>query len=1077
MSRHAVPGTRRRTTQRRRRREVIAGSGSLTLLLAFVFGVPFALVAIGAFPRTMPSPQQVWTALSTQDDGRLAFILMAALVWVCWGLFVALTVREVGWAIRQRAALRSGAVVPAARPLAGLSVLQRPAATLVAAAAMLFVSSPASVTPAELPGNSAAQASTTMYWTPFQSGPVSMGPAPVALPTVDESAADAVPASSPDAKPALPSYTVRPHDTLWRIAGQHLGNPLRYHDIVALNADKVGPNNKIITGTVLVLPADATDLGTGGAARHVTVHAGDTLSGIAEREGISDWRHVWEANAGRVQPGGERFSDPNLIKPGWQLAIPAAAPAQRPPATVTPPSVPAPQTPALPAPAQRQAPPAQPAQPAQPAHPAQRAEPPRTPDLQPADRHNDPAPAIPVPVPQPGFGSIEASAAAEAQDAGESFPVRTATGIGALLAAAIIGLIALRRGRQQRRRRPGHALPMPKGEAAVVEHDLRTAADPLSVETVDLALRGLAASCHRDGVPLPIVRAGRLTPAQFDLYLAEPAELPAPWVGTADDAVWTLPAGAELVTGIDGEQIPAPYPSLVTIGQDIEDGHVFLDLEYLGALGIKGDPQRSREIMAALAVELASSRWADDLQVTVVGAYPELEDALETGRIRYLPAADHVLDDLAERAERDRRILASAGNGNLNQARAAGTAPGVWTPEIVLIAGEITEQQRARLSDLVNGMPRVAIAAVTSGEPIGDWCLRLDEDTAVLEPIMLWIRPQRIDDHTYGLILDVFGTTDEDAPPGKHSRDWLAEPTLAELPEADPYTAQHLREQLPDPQAVQEDQNHIQEQPPAQPLLLPHPPPRVLVLGPVDVADARGAVEPSKRNRLTELAAFLALNPGVDHAVIDAALWPAARVGHNTRNTAMSKLRRWLGVSSSAEDYLPRYMAESGYQLSPLVRTDWHEWCDLVSQGPERATTEALEQALTLVRGRPFEGVGTRRYAWAENAKQVMISTVVDAAYELARRRLMEGQWRAAEQAVVVGLTLEPGMERLWRVRILAAHLSGNPTAEKEAIDRLLAIAEELGGDLEDETAHLLEELRKPTSERDYRAVRAVRAL
>jgi hypothetical protein len=75
----------------------------------------------------------------------------------------------------------------------------------------------------------------------------------------------------------------------------------------------------------------------------------------------------------------------------------------------------------------------------------------------------------------------------------------------------------------------------------------------------------------------------------------------------------------------------------------------------------------------------------------------------------------------------------------------------------------------------------------------------------------------------------------------------------------------------------------------------------------------------------------------------------------------------------------------------------------------------------------------------------------------------MQGRWRAAEQAAVVGLTVEPGMERLWRIRILAAHSSGNQDAEKEAIDRLLAIADELGGDLEAETQQLLDQLRNTT--------------
>ena len=91
-----------------------------------------------------------------------------------------------------------------------------------------------------------------------------------------------------------------------------------------------------------------------------------------------------------------------------------------------------------------------------------------------------------------------------------------------------------------------------------------------------------------------------------------------------------------------------------------------------------------------------------------------------------------------------------------------------------------------------------------------------------------------------------------------------------------------------------------------------------------------------------------------------------------------------------------------------------------------------------------------------------MISAIVDASHELATRYLMEGRWRSAERAVVTGLTVEPGMERLWRTRILAAHSSGNPAAVQEAINRLLAITDELGGDLEPETEQLLADLRKP---------------
>jgi len=50
--------------------------------------------------------------------------------------------------------------------------------------------------------------------------------------------------------------------------------------------------------------------------RTYTVRPGDTLSGIAARFGIADWRTLYEANKGVVGP------DPNLILPGQVLTIP-----------------------------------------------------------------------------------------------------------------------------------------------------------------------------------------------------------------------------------------------------------------------------------------------------------------------------------------------------------------------------------------------------------------------------------------------------------------------------------------------------------------------------------------------------------------------------------------------------------------------------------------------------------------------------------------------------------------------------------------------------------------------------------
>ena len=50
--------------------------------------------------------------------------------------------------------------------------------------------------------------------------------------------------------------------------------------------------------------------------RTYTVRSGDTLSGIAARLGIGDWRSLHEANKGVIGP------DPDLIRPGQVLTVP-----------------------------------------------------------------------------------------------------------------------------------------------------------------------------------------------------------------------------------------------------------------------------------------------------------------------------------------------------------------------------------------------------------------------------------------------------------------------------------------------------------------------------------------------------------------------------------------------------------------------------------------------------------------------------------------------------------------------------------------------------------------------------------
>jgi DNA-binding SARP family transcriptional activator len=790
--------------------------------------------------------------------------------------------------------------------------------------------------------------------------------------------------------------------------------------------------------------------------KKITVHKGDTLSELAE-EHLGDahkWPQIYKASTDIRQPGGHHLTDPDMIDIGWTLEVPQKATqtshhkdVDQPPVTQAPSTgggevtsapveVPPATAPVQEVPAQPQAP-----APVESAAPAQ-SQAPATPQVDVAVEAD--------PVPLWAIGA----------------------GVGTVVAAGVISLVTYRRRRQLRAWRPGLRIPMPDPAAAATEQQLRAAAAPLSLAIVDRALRALSRDLSKADTALPVIHAARLSPERFELFLTDAVHLPAPWRGTADETVWMLDGvdAEDLPAGEDLSEIPAPYPSLVTIGEDEEHSNVLVDLEHLGSLGIVGDTEATREALAALAIELAVSPWADDLTVTVVGAFAELEGALQTGRVRYLPTVELAIADLEGRSAADHQVLADAGADDVTDARLCRVAPSTWSPEIVIVAGDLTARHRNLLTGLVEELPRVAIAAVTGAgiEPLGEWALHLHADrTAALQPVGLRITPQLIPAAAYTEMLNlVAAATYEDLIPASEEPQDAAEATLEAPssvvngqslptpPEPRVVVALPTRPAVDLPPVVEEAAED--DAPPAPVTTLPGPVPTIRLLGPVEIDDAEGPVEPSKRSRLLEYATYLHLHPAAPAGEIDAAIWPDRARDDNTttRNTATSKLRRWLGQDTAGELYLPL----NRYELRG-VASDWSTWQQLLHRGAKHASTAELDAALKLVRGRPFAGVHPRRYAWAEPARQQMTAEIVEASYELGRRRLMANDCRGVEAAVVVALAIEPALEHLWRLRILAAHHSGDHAAFEEAKARLLAVTDELGLDLEPETNELLADL------------------
>ena len=512
---------------------------------------------------------------------------------------------------------------------------------------------------------------------------------------------------------------------------------------------------------------------------------------------------------------------------------------------------------------------------------------------------------------------------------------------------------------------------------------------------------------------------------------------------------------------------------------------MLVDLEQITALGLEGSDAHAMPVLAALAVELATNPWADDLLVTLVGCLPELPRTVATGRLRHVERVEQLVADLEGRAVDVERVLRESGVEDLAVARANGLAEDAWSPEIVLMTHEVSPALRARLEDVLYRVPRVGMAAVTGGTSgLGEWRLRFDGDgsSARLEPAGLTLRPQRLAGAEYEHLLGVLQLSDADPVPG---RDWgallpVGEPALADLPVPSTgsrsvevrrlaSTAPEVPIQVDASSAV--DPSERSEQGVGEVVRLPGRAPAVQLFGPVTVLRATGP-EPvvvkdgravaNHVGRATALVAFLACTPqGATTEQVGAALSPVRRLSPSTIWSLASRTRRWLGNDHDGVPYYPRTPDAGAHRLNPAVRTDWSRWLELVGDDAAATPSERLVEALELVSGRPFDGVVERHYAWAEPLRQEMTAAVVDVAHEVARRALGSGDADTARWASRVGRRVDPVNELLWRDGLRAEYLAGNREAQRRFVDQLLALADDLESDLEPETERLLAELER----------------
>ncbi|MGW4516392.1 LysM peptidoglycan-binding domain-containing protein [Streptomyces sp. NPDC004393] len=649
---------------------------SLLVLAAAVAGLPLLLA--WATPVIWAATHDDLThLLDRQDTGSVFLLLLVAVGWIGWAQFSFCAVRELIAQLR-------GRTWHAPR---GMGASQRAAALLIGSILVLLPTSSALA--------SDAQAA------PAPTAGLVAGQPPQAAAQSDQ----ASPASSAST-PASRTYTVRetrPAESLWGIAERELGDGERWREIGDLNEGRTmadgtvfRANSFLQPGWQLQMPETATAAGgirtqlrdsaavadeKGGHV--VTVHSGDYLSKIAEKElgDGDDWPQLFEASRGKPQPHGlPEITDPDVIYAGQQVTVPGTQSGQprrdqghgeesgsqetTPSTTQNPDDTQKPggstgEAPA-PAPNQTQAPAPQSSAPTAPSS---------RPAEQPGQDQSSPsqaASATPKPSASVSASAATPSASAKPSRSAASSPapeapstapassplnLRIVLGAGALLAAAVTGALALRRTLQRRRRKPGEKIAI-AAETSPAEAQLTAAAEPGGAARLDVALRTLAhhvAQQQEADAVLPPLRAARIGTRAVEVLPEDLAQEPVAPFTTGRGGWWVLPAEAALLDGEAARDVPAPYPGLVTIGSTEAGDLLLLNLAQLPALLLDGNPVHITEACTSLALELGMSPWAADVEVVTVGFGEDLPQLLPTARIAHMRQATHALRDLSER--------------------------------------------------------------------------------------------------------------------------------------------------------------------------------------------------------------------------------------------------------------------------------------------------------------------------------------------------------------------------------------------------------------------------------------------
>lgn len=539
------------------------------------------------------------------------------------------------------------------------------------------------------------------------------------------------------------SVTIQPGDTLSEIALEHYGDLEAYHFIAGESARQVQPDGTMIQDADLIQPGWQFTLPGATAAPSSAPASESSVPPAAST--VPGTQEIGAAEAHSATIPGASAPSENAQKSSAAAATPtASAPAVSAPTADAPsasahPSSAAvsdastsadesgigtsaahgrPKTDAAPAAPKAVAPPAA-------STPATSA-PSQAPTAKPANEQGS-ASSVPggaIASESAGADSAEThhietagstqNAQAEETVEDQSFnPVLTG---GALLASGLLAAFAARRWYQRRRRRPGQRRPLSSAAAQTLTQ-LEAEAAPLGLKELDCGLRIISAHCAAINQPIPVLKFLTLDDSKANIYFASDVQLPYPFEGTEDANCWTLPLSS--VRETPTPEVAAPYPALITLGDDRSGSAMMLNLEHAGTLQIS-DPLQSTsagspvsEMMGSFAAELLLSPWAEGLRMTFIGVEDSFLTQIAASQITAYDAdqAQQVLETLTAQAEELTGWLEREGYESIAQARAAGAD--AFPPHIVIVSDAVDELTRWDLMNVVRSLPHVAIAVIS----------------------------------------------------------------------------------------------------------------------------------------------------------------------------------------------------------------------------------------------------------------------------------------------------------------------------------------------------------------------------